>query len=104
METNNYTYKVLITGATGNYGSLTIEYLLKKGFPAKNINALVREEEKAAALKSQNVNVIIGDHDNLEALEVATENIDKVLLISGTDGKNRVRQHQNIIDASKKTE
>ena len=43
--------KILVTGATGNFGRLTIDFLLKKGIAANTISALVRDEAKASDLK-----------------------------------------------------
>ena len=43
---------ILVTGANGHFGSLTIDFLLKKGIDADEISALVRSEEKADTLKA----------------------------------------------------
>lgn len=94
---------ILITGATGNYGKATIDFLIKKGVSSENIAALVRDEEKAGDLKSKNIEVRIGDYDNYSQLVTAFEGIDKLLLISGSDIVNRDRQHQNVVRAAKET-
>ena len=92
---------ILITGATGNYGKSTIDFLLKKGISSTNIVALVRDEEKAADLKSKDIEIRIGDYDNYLQLVTAFKGIDKLLLISGSDLVNRDRQHQNVVKAAK---
>ncbi len=92
---------ILITGATGNYGKSTIDFLLKKGVSSTNIVALVRDEEKAADLKNKDIEIRIGDYDNYEQLVNAFKEIDKLLLISGSDIVNRDQQHHNVIEAAK---
>jgi NAD(P)H dehydrogenase (quinone) len=47
---------ILVTGATGELGRQTIEFLLKR-VPASRIVAFVRDESKAAGLARQGVNV-----------------------------------------------
>ena len=92
---------ILITGATGNYGKATIDFLLKKDVSSTNIVALARDEEKAADLKSKGIEVRIGDYDNYVQLVTAFKGINKLLLISGSDIVNRDRQHQNVVKAAK---
>jgi NAD(P)H dehydrogenase (quinone) len=92
---------ILVTGATGNYGKSTIDFLLKKGFSSTNIVALVRDEEKAADLKSKGVEVRIGDYDNYKQLTAAFAGVEKLVLISGSDIANRAKQHENVVNAAK---
>lgn len=92
---------IVITGATGNLGKATINFLLKKGVPAANISALVRDEAKAADLKSQGVNLKIGDYDNYSSLVAAFKGAEKLLLISGSDIVNRIKQQENAVKAAK---
>ena len=42
---------ILVTGATGNLGKATVEFLVKK-IPANQIAVLVRDASKAADLKN----------------------------------------------------
>ena len=92
---------ILVTGATGQLGSVTINFLLKK-MPASQLAALVRDENKAAALSESGVAVRVGNYDDTASLDKAMEGVNKVLLIAGTDEENRVQQHKNVIDAAKK--
>jgi NAD(P)H dehydrogenase (quinone) len=92
---------ILVTGATGHFGKSTIDFLLKKGFPSTNIVALVRDEEKAAELKSKGVTVRFGDYDNHTSLVNAFKGIEKLLFVSGSDITKRPAQHRNVIDAAK---
>lgn len=93
--------KILVTGATGQLGSLVVEALLKTG-SAKDLAVSVRNPEKAEALHAQGVDVRHGDFDQPETLEKAFAGVDRLMLIS-TDGDNetRIRQHQAAIDAAK---
>ena len=92
---------ILVTGATGNYGKSTIDFLLKKGISSTNIVALVRDEEKATDIKSQGVSLRIGDYDNYTSLVNAFKGVEKLLFVSGSDILNRSTQHQNVVQAAK---
>ncbi|MDQ2718773.1 MAG: SDR family oxidoreductase [Bacteroidota bacterium] len=92
---------ILITGATGNFGKATIDFLLKKGIAAGNISALVRDEAKAADLKAKGITLKLGDYDNYGSLVEAFKGVDKLLLVSGTDMLNRGKQHVNVVNAAK---
>ena len=91
---------ILVTGATGHLGTAVIENLLKKT-SANKIAALVRDESKASDLWDKGVTIRIGSYDDIVSLDAALSGIEKVLLIAGTDEENRLRQHQNVIDAAK---
>jgi NAD(P)H dehydrogenase (quinone) len=92
---------ILVTGATGQLGTAVIRNLLKK-IPGDQIAALVRDASKAAEFKEQGVNIRVGNYDDPASLETAMQGIEKVLLIAGTDEANRVRQHQDVVNAAKK--
>lgn len=92
---------ILITGATGNFGRATIDFLLKKGIPESNIAALVRDSAKAEDLKNKGVIIKIGDYDNYTSLLSAFKGVDKLLLISGSDIVKRGIQQENAVKAAK---
>jgi NAD(P)H dehydrogenase (quinone) len=92
---------ILVTGATGHLGTAVIQNLLKKT-SANQIAALVRDESKASTLKEQGIDIRVGSYDDTASLDNAMQGIETVLLIAGTDEDNRLRQHQNIVDAAKK--
>ncbi|RYX99989.1 SDR family oxidoreductase [bacterium] len=92
---------ILITGATGHLGSNTINFLLEKIEPSQVI-ALVRDESKASGLKEKEVDIRIGNYDDIVSLDKSMEGVTKVLLVAGTDEENRLQQHKNVIDAAKK--
>ena len=71
--------KILVTGATGNVGSLLIPDLIAMG---ADVRALVRDESKAQGLIDAGVEVIIGDLDKPDTLDAAFRGVDKVFLIT----------------------
>lgn len=93
--------KILVTGATGNFGKTTIDFLLNKGVAAKHISALVRDEAKAQDLKAKGITLKIADYDNYDSLVTAFQGVDKLLLVSATDLQNRSKQQLNAVKAAK---
>ncbi|WP_338553210.1 SDR family oxidoreductase [Paenibacillus sp. KS-LC4] len=94
--------KILVTGATGQFGSLVINSLLKK-LPADQLAVSVRTPEKAAHLQAQGVDVRHGDFDQPATLDTAFAGVDRLLIVSAdADNATRIRQHQAAIDAAKK--
>ena len=91
--------KILVTGATGNVGSLLIPNLTSLG---ADVRALVRDESKAQALKDAGVEVVVGDLDRPDTLDAAFRGVDKVFLITPPN-PNQVIQTKNGIDAAKRT-
>lgn len=92
---------ILVTGASGHLGNLVVENLLTR-IPANEIAVLVRNEEKAKELKEKGVHIRIGDYHNPDLLATAFKDVKKVVLISSNDFNDRIGQHKNVIDASKK--
>lgn len=92
---------ILVTGATGNYGKATIDFLLKKGISANSISALVRDAAKAEDLKTKGIHIKIGDYDNYNSMLEAFKDVDKLLLISSSDIVNRGNQQENAVKAAK---
>ena len=96
--------KVFITGATGQLGKSTINFLLQKGIAAKQISALARDEAKAAELKSKGIDVKIGNYDDFDSLRTAMQGVETMLLISSSEmTKSRAVQHINAIKAAKES-
>lgn len=95
---------ILVTGATGNFGSKAIAHLLKKGVPANDIAALARSKGKTKSLEEQGIDVRIGDYDDVDSMVRAFTGIDQLLLVSSSDRgaiENRTRHHINAITAAK---
>lgn len=91
---------IAITAASGHLGHLVIEQLLQH-VPARDIVAVVRTPSKASDLAARGVVVRTASYDEPAALEKAFAGVEKVLLISGTEFGQRVRQHTNVINAAK---
>jgi NAD(P)H dehydrogenase (quinone) len=92
----------LITGASGKLGSKVVAQLLAHGVKPESIAVLVRSEQKGQDYKAKGLNVRIGSYDDSESLKQAVKGIKKALLISSSEPeKDRVKQHENFIQAAK---
>lgn len=91
----------LITGATGGFGKYAVNYL-KELVPNEEIYVLVRREEKRAGLKSERVNVRIGNYADLSSMKKALTGIDRLLFVSGVPD-NRQEEHENVVEAAKES-
>ena len=92
---------ILVTGANGHLGSITIDHLLEKN-PNADIAGLVRSEEKGKELKEKGVEIRIGDYFNTDSLENAFEGVDVLAFISSGSLENRMEQHKNVVEIAKK--
>jgi uncharacterized protein YbjT (DUF2867 family) len=91
--------KVLVTGATGNTGSLLVPALLSAGV---DVRIFVRNEAKAKPLKDLGAEVVLGDLDQPETILSAVKNVDKIYLLTW-NGETQLEQAKNVIDAAKKS-
>jgi uncharacterized protein YbjT (DUF2867 family) len=91
--------KVLITGATGQVGSRTIEFLLSN----KDIElvAAVRSPEKGASFIAQGIATVILDFDDEYTHPLALEGIERVLIVTGYT-VDMLRQSKALLDSAKK--
>jgi NAD(P)H dehydrogenase (quinone) len=92
---------ILVTGATGHFGKTTIDFLLGKGISANDIAALVRDESKATDLKAKGIELRKGDYNDFASLVAAFKGVDKLLLVSGNDIANRLKQQENAVTAAR---
>ncbi|MGN7356893.1 SDR family oxidoreductase [Paenibacillus sp. SAF-054] len=94
--------KILITGATGNLGSRTLDLLLKK-VPSNQVAVLVRdpESEKIERFVKEGVEAHQGDYFDYNSLIRAFDGVEKVMLISAVAFTDRNTQHFNVIAAAK---
>ncbi len=93
--------KILVTGSSGQMGTVVIETLLKK-VSAQQIHVITRKEEKRLELQAKGLQSFIGDYGNITSLEKAMDGVDTVLLISSGDQGDRMQEHKNVVDAAKK--
>jgi len=91
--------KIVITGASGQYGRMATEKLIAKGFGADLI-LITRTPPKLDDRKAAGCDVRYGDFDKPETLANAVKGAEKMLLISGTRVGARVPQHKAAIDAA----
>ena len=95
---------ILVTGATGQYGTKVLEHLLNKGIGAQHISALVRDEVKGQSLQNQGLELRVGDYADVDSLVQAFQGVDTLLLVSSNDRgavENRTAHHLNVIHAAK---
>lgn len=91
---------IAVTGATGHLGALVIDSLLTTQDPA-SIVAIVRDATRATALAEKGVQVREATYDDPTALVAALQDVDRLLLISGSEPGKRVPQHTNVVNAAK---
>ena len=92
---------IVVTGATGHLGRLVVEALLDRGVPADRIIATGRRTEALADLAERGVVVRTADYDDEASLEEALAGADRLLLVSGSEVGQRVRQHGNAVAAAR---
>jgi NAD(P)H dehydrogenase (quinone) len=91
--------KILVTGATGALGRLSIDELLKRT-DASNVAALARDPSKVSDLSSLGVDVRRGDYDDPASLLASFAGVDTILLISAVAFGDRLTQQLNVIKAA----
>jgi len=92
---------IVVTGATGHLGRLTVEALLDRGVPADQIVATGRRVETLEDLRAKGVTVRHADYTEPASLRAAFAGADKLLLISSSEVGQRLSQHSNVIQAAK---
>ncbi len=93
--------RVIVTGATGQYGRAVTKILLDKIGP-ENLILVTRKPEQLADLAAQGAKVRKGDFDDPAGLPAAFDGGERMLLISTARVGKRVGQHGNAIDAAAK--
>lgn len=88
---------ILITGGTGTAGGEIVSQLAATGTPFR---AMVRNPEKAVALKLTGVQIVTGDLEKPQTLAAALQGIDQVLLLS-SPSPNQVALERNMVAAAK---
>ena len=95
--------KILITGASGGLGGLTLDYLLNmKNIKREQVVALARK--KTPDLLSKGIEVRIGDYADRGSLDKAFNGIERLLVIPSPvlDNVQRLQQQFNVVMAAKK--
>jgi len=91
--------KIVITGASGQYGRAATNKLIALG-RAADLILITRTPTKLADRIAEGCEVRYGDYDKPDTLTEAVRGADKMLLISGTRVGARVVQHKAAIDAA----
>ncbi|WP_224361107.1 NAD(P)H-binding protein [Hyalangium versicolor] len=91
--------KVLVTGASGHIGRLTLEKLLDRR-PASELLGLVRDPAKARELAARGIELRQGDYLDKASLLRAFEGVDRLMLTSTHAFTDRKTAHANAIDAA----
>ncbi|MCI0156065.1 SDR family oxidoreductase [Leifsonia shinshuensis] len=91
---------IVVTGATGHLGRLTVDSLLERGVPAAEIRAAGRSAERLAPLAALGVQTAVIDFERPETLDAAFADADALLLVSGSEVGQRIPQHRNAIEAA----
>jgi NAD(P)H dehydrogenase (quinone) len=92
---------IAVTGASGPFGRHAIEVLLRRGIPADQIVAIVRDPAKAGDLRERGVTVRRGDYSDPASLRAALAGADRLLFVSGSEVGQRIAQHQAVADAAR---
>lgn len=96
---NTNPVKILVTGATGQVGGKTIDYLL----PHKDIEiiAAVRSKEKAGQFTDRGIKTVLLDFDNTSTHLPAFEGIHSVFIVTGYT-VDMLQQSKVLVDNAKK--
>ncbi|MGW4057216.1 SDR family oxidoreductase [Amycolatopsis sp. NPDC004747] len=92
---------IVVTGATGRLGRLTVEALLRRGIPAADIIATGRDIAGIKDLADRGITVRRADFADTDGLAEAFAGADRLLLISASvPVGERVANHRRVIDAA----
>jgi NAD(P)H dehydrogenase (quinone) len=92
--------KLIITGASGPFGSSTAEGLLHRGIPAQDLILVTRTPKKLAHYAALGAQVRRGDFDDPASLAMAFVGGEKMLFISTNRVGQRMPQHTNAVNAA----
>lgn len=95
--------KIVVIGATGNYGGKAIEYLLERGVKPNDITAIYRNEEKVLPLREKGLEARYGDYQGKSFDPEVFQGAEKLLFVSGIDPDNltRIKNHITVVDAAR---
>jgi len=87
---------ILVTGATGRTGSEVVKELIAKG---EQVRALVRDPERAEAIRGPGVELLVGDLEKPETWDAALNGVDKAFLLS-PEGPQMAELHGKFAEAA----
>ena len=92
--------KIIVTGASGQFGSAAARLLLEK-VPAEDLILLSRTPDNLAEFAERGADVRRADFDDTASLLAAMEGGEQMLLISTVRVGSRVEQHTAAVEAAK---
>lgn len=97
--------KVVLTGTTGNLGSLVLQHLLTLLPPSSIIVSLYNPSKAPLEVKTHNLEVRRGNYEDPASLDTAYEGADVLFLMSYPSIRHqiRVKAHVNAIEAAKRS-
>ncbi|KAK9771564.1 putative NAD(P)-binding domain-containing protein [Seiridium cardinale] len=92
---------ILITGASGQYGRLTVDKLLERGTPPSSLLLVTRDPSKLEVYAARGALVRQGSFDDpVDELAEAFSGADVMLFIATARAGQRLPQHRAAIDAA----
>jgi uncharacterized protein YbjT (DUF2867 family) len=88
---------ILLTGATGKTGGESAKALAAKGIKAR---ALVRNPEKAAALKASGIELVVGDAADAASVRRALADVEKLLVLL-PNSQRQLELEKQLVDLAK---
>ena len=92
--------KIIITGASGNFGRGATERMLNH-VDASDLILVTRSPDALKAMADKGCTVRFGDFDDYDSLVKAFDGGEKMLMISGSRVGQRMPQHTNAVNAAK---
>lgn len=87
---------ILVTGATGQIGSIVLDHLLGENV---QVRAFVRDESKLENKNHPKLKTAVGTFEDRESLKRAMTGVDKLFLVA-RDNPDQVEQHRNVIEVA----
>jgi len=92
---------LVVTGAGGQLGRLTVQALLDRGVAAEQIVATARTPEALDDLAGLGVDARHADYTDPQSLKEAFAGAERLLLVSSNAVGARLDQHRNVVDAAR---
>lgn len=93
--------RIVVTGATGQFGRLVVEALLRRGVAPGDVVATGRAVERLDDLAARGVQVRRADYDDPATLDAALAGADRALLVSASEPGRRAPQHAAFVAAAR---